>query len=300
MLINKEYVEDFLSYLKNVRNTSENTLSAYERDLLSFCEYLTLKDLTVDNANDKVLSEYKKILVSNGKSVATVSRCMSSLRSFYKYLVVKGSVDQNPAVSIKNDKVEKKFFEVLTEDEIDKLLSQPDISDFKGIRDKAMLEMLYATGMKVSELMALNVSDVNLKIGCVKCRSARDSSKNRVILLYPSAVKVVGEYISNSRSYFVSDSNETSLFVNTYGSRMTRQGFWKLIKSYAAEAGISKSITPHTLRHSFATHLLENGADINDIKTILGHSDISSTNVYSDFIKSNLKKSYVQFNHRSK
>ena len=163
-----------------------------------------------------------------------------------------------------------------------------------------MLELLYATGMKVSELLSLNVTDINLKMGCVKCRNERDSGKNRVILLYPTAVKAVGEYISHSRTYYVSNPDEQSLFVNTSGDRMTRQGFWKLLKLYANEAGIDKSITPHTLRHSFATHLLENGADINDIKDILGHADISSTNVYSDFLKSRIKNSYLRFNHRSK
>lgn len=293
-------ISEFLSYLKNIKKTSQNTLSAYERDLESFCEFLSLKGISVCDVTAQDVSKYKSILVNNGKSVATVSRSMSSLRSFYKYLVVSGVTELNPTVEVKNDKTEKKFFEILTEDEIDKLLAQPDTTDFKGVRDKAMLEMLYATGMKVSELMSLNLSDVNLKMGCVKCRNSKDSSKNRIILLYPSAVKVVGEYMSNSRSYFVSDPNENSLFVNTSGDRMTRQGFWKLLKSYANKAGISKSITPHTLRHSFATHLLENGADINDIKSILGHADISSTNVYSEFIKQNLKKSYVQFNHRSK
>lgn len=293
-------IAQFLAYLKNVKKTSVNTLSAYERDLAAFCEFLSLKDSSILDVTSEDVEKFKSILINNGKSVATVSRSMSSLRSFYKYLVVSGIADSNPTVQVKNDKVEKKFFEILTEDEIDKLLAQPDTTDFKGIRDKAMLEMLYATGMKVSELMSLNLSDVNLKIGCVKCRNSKDTSRNRIILLYPSAVKVVGEYISNSRSYFVSNPDETSLFVNTNGSRMTRQGFWKLLKMYADEAGIAKSITPHTLRHSFATHLLENGADINDIKNILGHADISSTNIYSEFIKQNLKKSYVQFNHRSK
>jgi len=293
-------IAEFLAYLKDIKKTSDNTLSAYERDLRAFSEFVSLNDKAVVFADSKLVEKYKQVLTKNGKSVATISRCMSSLRSFYKYLVVSGVCDVNPTVEVKNDKVEKKFFEILTEEEVDKLLAQPDTDDFKGIRDKAMLEMLYATGMKVSELMSLNVSDVNLKMGCVKCRNEKDASKNRIILLYPSAVKVVGEYISHSRSYFVSNPDEHSLFVNTSGDRMTRQGFWKLLKLYAKNAGINKSITPHTLRHSFATHLLENGADINDIKDILGHADISSTNVYSDFIKSRIKKSYVRFNHRSK
>ena len=293
-------IAQFLAYLKDIKKTSDNTLSAYERDLNAFFEFVSLNDKGLLSVGSDFVEKYKKVLTKNGKSVATVSRCMSSLRSFYKYLVVSGVCDENPTVKIKNDKVEKKFFEVLSEEEIDKLLAQPDTGDFKGIRDKAMLEILYATGMKVSELMALNVSDINLKLGCVKCRNEKDSSKNRVILLYPAAVKVVGEYMTHSRSYFVSNPDETSLFVNTSGDRMTRQGFWKLLKLYAKEAGIDKSITPHTLRHSFATHLLENGADINDIKDILGHADISSTNIYSEFIKSKINKSYVRFNHRSK
>ncbi len=299
-MIDDKLIAEFLAYLKDIKKTSDNTLSAYERDLRAFAEFISINDKSVVSADSKLIEKYKQVLTKNGKSVATISRCMSSLRSFYKYLVVSGNCDVNPTVEVKNDKVEKKFFEILTEDEIDKLLAQPDTDDFKGIRDKAMLEILYATGMKVSELMALNVSDINLKVGCVKCRNEKNASKNRVILLYPDAVKVVGEYITHSRSYFVSNPDENSLFVNTSGERMTRQGFWKLLKLYAKDAGINKSITPHTLRHSFATHLLENGADINDIKDILGHADISSTNIYSDFIKSRLKKSYVRFNHRSK
>lgn len=299
-MLNDKLISKFLSYLVDIKKTSNNTLSAYERDINAFNEYVCLKSLSFKDVTPNDVLKYKEILINNGKSTATVSRCMSSIRSFYKFLLVSGEVVSNPTIEVKNDKIEKKFFEILTEDEIDKLLAQPDTTDFKGIRDKAMLEMLYATGMKVSELMSLDLSDVNLKLGCVKCRNSKDSSKNRIILLYPTAVKVVGEYIANSRSYFISSPDENSLFVNTGGSRMTRQGFWKLLKTYANDAGISKSITPHTLRHSFATHLLENGADINDIKNILGHADISSTNVYSEFIKSKMKDSYVRFNHRSK
>lgn len=299
-MCDRNLIDVFLSFLKDKRKTSSNTVSAYERDLNFFAEYLDLKSINFNDVTSDIINDYKNILVNNGKSVATVSRNMSSLRSFYKFLVISDLNKTNPAVTVKNEKNEKKFFEILTEDEIDNLLSQPDDKDFKGMRDKAMLELLYATGMKVSELMSLDVSDVNLKLGCVKCRNSKDSSKNRVILLYPDAVKAVGEYILKSRPYFVANPDETSLFVNINGERMTRQGFWKILKSYAESANISKSITPHTLRHSFATHLLENGADINDIKNILGHSDISSTNVYNDFIKSKMNDSYLKYNHRAK
>jgi len=295
-----EILEKYFLYLKNSKKTTPNTLSAYQRDISFFCDYLSTNSISIQSVDSNDVAKYKDVLVNNGKSVATVSRHMSSLRSFYKYLVVNGLVSDNPAKQIKNDKSEKKFFEVLSEDEIDSLLAQPDTDDFKGIRDKAMLELLYATGLKVSELLALDISDVNLKMNFVRCRSIKSGDDDRVILLYPAAVKEIDNYIRNSRFYFVSDASETALFVNVNGERMTRQGFWKLLKNYADAAHINKSITPYTLRHSFATHLLQNGADIHDIKDILGHSDISSTQVYSDFIKSRISNSYLKFNHRSR
>ena len=295
-----DLITEYLDYLENTKKTASNTLAAYRRDLNSYKDFLDAKKLTVSQATSSTVSKYKDCLAKNGKSVATVSRCMSCLRSFYKYLVVTEKVNENPARTVKNDKTEKKFFEILSEDEIDSLLSQPDTTDFKGKRDKAMLEILYATGVKVSELMALDVSDVNLKMQLIKCHGESSKSSERVIMLYPSAVRELDDYLRNARNYFVSDPDESALFVNVNGERMTRQGFWKLLKNYADSAGISKSITPHTLRHSFATHLLENGADIHDIKDILGHADISSTQVYSDFIKSRVNNSYLKYNHRAR
>lgn len=295
-MLEMDIIDTFLSHLKNNRKTSQNTLSAYKRDLDVFSAFVENGGKSFDSVTEKDIAKYKKSLIDSGKSVATVSRCMSSLRTFYKFLVVNGDVKANPTAEIKNDKTEKKFFEILTEDEVDKLLSQPDSKDFKGKRDRAMLEVMYATGMKVSELMALDLADVNIRMHCIHCGVSRD----RVVLLYPKAVKLLEDYIDKARSYFVIAPEEEALFVNTNGERMTRQGFWKILKGYAESAGISKSITPHTLRHSFATHLLENGADIHDIKNILGHSDISSTQVYSDYIKSKLNSSYLRFNHRSK
>lgn len=294
------HIDSFLSHLKDNRKTSVNTLSAYQRDLSAFCEFVSHLRKSVVAVTDKDISKFKLHLADDGKSVATISRCMSTLRSFYKFLVVNGYCSSNPAVDIKNDKVEKKFFEVLSEDDVDRLLASPDERDFKGLRDKAMLEILYATGMKVSELMSLNVSDVNLRMQCVNCHGSKTGDKGRMILLYPKAVDALDSYIRKSRSYFVTDPLEEALFVNVNGERMTRQGFWKLLKSYAEQSGISKTITPHTLRHSFATHLLQNGADIHDIKDILGHADISSTQVYSDFIKRKISGSYLKYNHRSK
>ncbi len=293
-------IEDYIDFLSHSKKTAKNTLCAYKRDLSFYLDYLSSREVGLVDAGFDHVADYKKILTGSGKSVATVSRSMSSLRSFYKYLVANNFIETNPTREIKNDKTEKKFFEVLTEDEIDSLLSQPDTSDYKGKRDKAMLEVLYATGVKVSELMAFDVSDVNLKMGYIRCKTNNNADSDRVILLYPAAVKELEDYIKHARKYFVTDGDETALFVNVNGERMTRQGFWKLLKSYADAAKINKSITPHTLRHSFATHLLENGADIHDIKEILGHSDISSTQIYSDFIKSRLNNTYLRFNHRSR
>lgn len=294
-----DIINCFIDSLLVNKKSSENTVSAYKRDIGNFFEYILLNKIEYDRVTSDDVLAYKSFLISSGKSASTVSRSMSSLRSFYKYLVTVSICEANPTSKVKNDKVEKKFFEVLTEDEVDTLLSVPDVTTYKGKRDKAILEILYATGLKVSELISLNVSDVNVKMGCVKCVSG-GPGKSRLILLYPKAVKAVGDYLDSSRLYFVSDNGENALFVNTNGERMTRQGLWKLIKLYADAADIKKSITPQTLRHSFATHLIENGADINDIKDILGHSDISSTNVYSDFIKSKINSSYLKFNHRSK
>ena len=293
-------VNRFLASLSDNKKSSSNTLAAYRRDLDCYFEYLKFSGLDYSCVSQQQILSYKQYLIDSGKSVSTVSRCMSSLRSFYKFLVCESLCDSNPTSKVKNDKAEKKYFEVLTEGEIDALLAVPDADSYKGRRDKAMLELMYATGLKVSELMSLNVSDVNIKMGCIKCSSSADGGKSRMILLYPKAVRAIDDYISKSRMYFVADEGENALFVNTNGERMTRQGLWKIIKIYAEKAGIKKSITPHTLRHSFATHLLENGADIRDVKDILGHSDISSTAVYSDYLKSRVNSSYLRFNHRSR
>ena len=292
-------VNEYISYLAEHKNSSKNNLSAYSRDLYLYAEYLEKHGETVINADSEAVNAFKSYLSAQGKSVATVSRCMSSVRSLYKYLMATSAVTQNPSSEIKNDKQEKKFFEVLSEPEIDKLLSAPDTSDFKGIRDKAMLETLYATGMKVTELISLNVSDVNLQFNFVRCHGEDNAKHERMVLLYPTAVRVLEQYIRAARNYFVTDSSENALFVNVNGERMTRQGFWKLLKGYAKNAGITKTITPHTLRHSFAAHLLENGADINDIKNILGHADISSTQIYAQYVKSRISDSYLKYLHRT-
>ncbi len=292
-------INNYMEYLSSHKNPSKNTLSAYRRDLNIFVSYLNKNNCGITSADSSTLERFKFFLNDLGKSVATVSRCMSSVRSLYRYLMATGVISANPSTDLKNDKQEKKFFEVLSESEIDKLLSVPDTTEFKGVRDKAMLETLYATGMKVTELISLNVSDVNLRLNFVRCHGEDGEKHERVVLLYPAAVSILEKYLSSARNYFVSDPNQTALFVNVNGDRMTRQGFWKLLKGYVSDAGITKTITPHTLRHSFAAHLLENGADINEIKNILGHADVSTTQIYAQYIQNKISGSYLKFHHRS-
>ncbi|PKM61223.1 MAG: tyrosine recombinase [Firmicutes bacterium HGW-Firmicutes-21] len=288
---------DFLSYLRDIKKSSDNTLQAYERDLSKFLEYAKANSISsfceVTTVN---VAAYKKYLSGIGLSASSVSRSLSALRSMFQYLLASGEVEHNPAREIPNDKYDKKGPQVLTSKEIELLLSQPSQDDLKGIRDKAMLELLYATGIKVTELINLNVDDVNLQLSFVRCGG---DNKERFIPLYPIAVKSIASYIEKSRKMLVLHIDEPSLFVNVAGERMTRQGFWKILKNYAESAKIYKDITPHTLRHSFAAHLLENGADIHDIKEILGHSDISSTQRYAQFLKNKMKSSYMKYHPRA-
>lgn len=291
-------IDKFLTHLSVSKNASHNTLSAYKRDLSAFNEYITKKSGDALKASADDVNSYKSFLTTKGFSSSSVSRAMSSVRSFYKFLLVDGTIKDNPSKNLKNDKVEKKSFEVLTSDEVEKLLEQPDRNTLKGIRDKAMLELMYATGMKVSELISLNVSDINLQLGYVTCHNEATQKHDRTIFLYPAAISSVKNYIDTSRKFLIQE-DDPALFINVNGSRMTRQGFWKILKQYVSSAGIKKSITPHTLRHSFATHLLENGADIYDIKELLGHVDIASTQIYANYLKSKIKDSYLKFHPRA-
>lgn len=291
-----QYTE-YIEYLKNVKKSSDNTLQAYVRDLNKFLDFSS-KNRISDFASVSVedISSYKEYLTELGLSPASVSRSLSALRSLFQYLISVGVVEHNPAREIPNDKIEKKGPQVLTAKEIESLLAQPNLSDIKGKRDKAMLELLYATGIKVSELVALNIDDVNFQLSFVRCGSG---DKERFVSLYPLALRALAVYVDSARKLLVLHPDEQALFVNIQGERMTRQGFWKILKSYAASAKIKKDITPHTLRHSFAAHLLENGADIHDIQEILGHSDISSTMRYAQLIKSKLNNGYMKFHPRA-
>ena len=294
---NSECIEIFESYLANEKKASANTLSSYLRDIRQLGEYLEIHhDTEITAADEDQLSEYIAWLKSNGKSVATVSRCIASIKCLFSYLCLKQLADVNPAAKLVPDKGEHKLPQILTSREVDLLLEQPQCTDAKGYRDKAMLELLYATGIRVSELIGLNVDDVNLNVGFISCSA---KGKNRIIPLYPAAVKALHNYIYDIRPQMIANPLESSLFVNVNGERMTRQGFWKIVKHYQEMAKIDKDITPHTLRHSFAAHLLENGADLRSIQEMLGHSDISSTQIYAQVLQQNLKSVYNKYHPKA-
>ena len=290
-------LERFERFLRKDLQLTENTTISYCRDVRMFSEWLERdRTMQLKNASKEDISSYLRYLQGLGKSPSTVSRCAASLKRFYAYLMDKGITQNNPATGISLEKHGRKLPSILTNHEVDTFLSQPDLTDPKGIRDKAMLELLYASGIRVSELIGLNLEDVNLSVGFLVCRSA---DKERVIPLYKVAVKSIQEYLQNVRPILTADNGENALFVNVNGSRMSRQGFWKIVKSYQSKAGIKKEITPHTLRHSFAAHLLENGADIRDIQEMLGHADISTTQIYTKVIRSHLKEIYDKTHPRA-
>lgn len=289
-------IEEYEDFLTQIKHASANTVSSYMRDIHQFASYLQERTIGLLEVDRDVVADYMQYLQGKGKSASTLSRSLASIKSLYSFALTQGEVDCNPVTNIHVEKAEKKLPQILTGKEVELLLEQPKCTDFKGYRDKAMLELLYATGIRVSELISLNVSDVNLPGGFIKCASA---NKARIIPLYPAAILALNDYIEDIRPKMISDPDEESLFVNVSGERMSRQGFWKIIKYYQEKAQIDKDITPHTLRHSFAAHLLENGADLRSIQEMLGHSDISSTQIYAQLVKQNLKSIYNKYHPRA-
>ncbi len=296
-MTNSECLGKYERYLADEKKASKNTISSYLRDIRQFGEYLEAGGHSdYVTADDDDLYDYVENLRAAGKSVATVSRNIASLKNFYIWMKLQGFVEENPTGRLVPDKATHKLPEVLTSQEVELLLAQPVCTDRKGYRDRAMLELLYATGIRVSELIGLDVTDVNLSAGIINCRG-RD--KVRAIPLYATAIKALKDYIEFIRPDMIAVPSERALFVNVSGERMSRQGFWKIVKSYQQKAGIQKDITPHTLRHSFATHLLENGADLRSIQEMLGHADISSTQIYSQLVKKQLKDVYNKAHPRA-
>ncbi len=289
-------IKCYETYLREEKGSSQNTVSSYLRDVNQFAAWLQGEDISITRAKSVDVERYIRHLSGLGKSAATVTRSVASLKSFYGYLLREGRVRSNIAKDVTTEKVERKLPQILTGKEVELFLDQPRCSDAKGFRDKAMLELLYATGIRVTELIDLNVENVNLAAGFIRC-AGRD--KERIIPMYPAAVRALGEYLRNVRPQLVSSPEERALFVNMGGERMSRQGFWKLVKHYQESAGIQKDITPHTLRHSFAAHLLENGADLRSIQEMLGHADISSTQIYTHLVGQKLKDVYTKAHPRA-
>lgn len=291
------YVKEYTSFMTDIRHKSLNTVESYKRDVTQYISYLDGTGVTdISSTTKTTVLSYLLYLQKEGRASSTVSRTLASLRSYYLFMMQNGVVKSNPTSNLEAPHVEKKIPKILSGEEVELLLEQPKNCDNKGIRDKAMLELLYATGIRVSELINLDVSDVNVPMSFVRCKGGK---KERIIPMGHQAKDALENYINNVRKYMVRDENETALFVNCSGARLSRQGFWKLIKYYQHIAGIETDITPHTLRHSFAAHLLENGADLHSIQEMMGHADISSTQVYSRMMNSKIKDVYAKAHPRA-
>lgn len=292
-----DYISGYEVWLASEKRAADNTLSSYLRDVRQFGKWAAAEQLSLTQASQEDVRRYAQFLEAQGKSNATVVRSIAALKSFYTYLVSIRAVRANPAKGFTPSRVERKLPAILSNYEVDLFLEQPDPSDAKGCRDKAMLELLYATGIRVSELIALDVQDLNLSASFLRCRGR--GKKDRVVPLYKGAVRATAAYINEVRPQLLEDPEETALFVNMNGERMSRQGFWKIVKRYQDKAGIRKDITPHTLRHSFAAHLLENGADLKSIQEMLGHADISATQIYTQVINQKLRDVYSKAHPRA-
>ena len=289
-------IKNFLEFIKSDKKLSKNTLESYQRDILQYQEYLEEKKINYKEVNNENVLGYLDYLKGLDKKASTISRHLASIRLFYQYLQKNKILKEDPTKVIQSKKIEKKAPSVLSSQEVSLLLEQPNGEGLKSIRDKAMLEVAYATGMRVTEIISLNVSDIDIESSLVTCKN---ENKQRIIPLGKLSLSALKEYMTIARPNMIKDDNETALFVNVNGKRLTRQGFWKIIKFYKEQAHITKDITPHVLRHSFATHLLQNGADLKSIQTMLGHSDISSTQVYMQFQDDSLKNIYNKAHPRA-
>lgn len=292
----EKQIKNFLEFLQKDKKLTDNTLQSYRRDIDQYEQYVNNNNINYLKADETVINNYLNYLQDNGKKTSTVSRNLASIRSFYQYSVRAKKIDEDPTANIKSPKINKRVPNVLSTKEVELLLEQPTDADLKGIRDKAMLEFAYATGMRVTEIISLGIKDVNIKDGYVICKTG---TKQRTIPLGAMSLSALKNYMEESRPYLIKNDNVESLFVNINGKQLTRQGFWKIVKYYKEQAHIDKEITPGVLRHSFATHLLQNGADLKSIQTMLGHSDISSTQVYMQFQDEGIKNIYKKTHPRA-
>ncbi|MBR3787371.1 MAG: tyrosine recombinase XerD [Firmicutes bacterium] len=292
------YIKDFIEYLQRERRMSKNTLEAYKRDVHEFVAFEGARGMTdlLDTSSTEIVAFLHDLKIS-GKSAATVNRKLASVRAFFNFLMNSGLVSSNPTADIKSPKIERKELEYLTLEEVDKLLETPDDS-IRGIRDKAILEVLYATGIRVSELIEADLEDINMRMGFITCDG--EQSKARIVPLGRPARAALETYIYEARNALVKDNTEEkALFVNYYGSRITRQGLWKVLKECGEKAGIEKKLTPNIMRNSFAVHMLQNGADLKSLQELMGHEDISATQAYLAVTKNRIKDVYDKTHPRA-
>ena len=292
----EKQINNFLEFIQNDKKASDNTLQSYRRDIEQYYRYVEINKINYVKVDSEQVSDYLEYMKGLGKKSSTISRSLASIRAFYQYLLRNKKIKRDPTEGIQSPKIDKRVPTVLSAQEVELLLEQPKGVDLKGIRDKAMLEFAYATGMKVTEIISLNIEDINFEEGLVMCKVGE---KQRNIPLGNLSKEALKDYVENARPILIKDDSVTALFVNTNGHRLTRQGFWKIIKYYKEQAHITKDITPHVLRHSFATHLIQNGADLKSIQLMLGHSDISSTQVYMQFQDESLQNIYRKAHPRA-
>lgn len=291
----KIIIDEFIESLKS-RQASPNTIASYERDIMQFSNYFEAQNKKIFDLTKEDMKEYINHLSEQGKSNSTISRSTASIKSLYRYLLSKNLVETNIAESIESPKVDRKEPLILTTSEIETLLEQPDLSELKGQRDKAMLEVLYSTGIRVTELISLKIDDVNLTNGYIRVKK---KNSERHIPLGNLSLKCLKDYINKVRPLLIRTEEEKTLFINTNGQKMTRQGYWKILKQYKEQAKIDKDITPHTIRHSFAVHMLQNGAEIKTVQELLGHTDIASTMMYTQMADMNVKDDYFNPEHKN-
>ncbi len=294
----RKKLKDYTDFLTVEKGLSVNTIDSYRRDIDTFIAYAEKNKIkNVLDVNRQVIVQHLGELKNKGRATSTISRTIASLRSFFNYLLHEGVIDSNPALDLESPKIEKKLPRVLSTEEVEILLKQPKTGEHNGARDKAMLELLYASGIRVSELVSLDINDFEPKVGFLRCKGK--GMKERIVPIGSVAINCVNDYLNNSRSRLSRKNGEKALFVNHHGCRLTRQGFWKILKKYARQCSLNGEITPHTLRHSFATHLLENGADLRSVQEMLGHSDISTTQIYTQITRRKIREVYNKSHPRA-
>lgn len=293
-----ELLNHYLEFLTVERGLSKNTINSYKRDLKSYIGFLKMQKINDINYTTRtVIVSYLLLMQKKGKASSSISRACAAIKSFYHFLVMERLIEKDPTLNLDTPKLEHRLPRVLTLNEVEQLLNQPDTSVIWGFRDKTMLELLYATGIRVSELILIKVEDLNVEMGFLRCFGK--GSKERIVPVGSVALKYLDIYINEVRPKFLKEQDNGILFLNHLGKGLTRQGFWKIIRKYAQKAGIEKHITPHTLRHSFATHLLENGADLRSVQEMLGHADISTTQIYTHITRSKIKEVYDRTHPRA-